>query len=503
MKIPLSHWVTALKTRPFLAGAMGILIIAFGGWFIFGGNSADVETMTVRRGEFERHVSVSGKVIPTQDVELGFSQGGRVARVYAKVGLMAMSGSLLAEVENNEYRATLLQKQASLEKAQAQLAALEESTRPEELAVQESAVANARAVLLSSLREAYRAADDAIHNKADQFYSNPRIAPQLNFSTSDSQLAIDIVAQRAGIETELRAWQDTLNTDVSDLSALTARSQNVLGITADFLHLNNIALNQAISNSTVTQSTIDRYVSDIATARSAVNTSATAVANAVSVLSAAETNLALKQTGTRSTDIAAQRAEIKSIEADVLAARAQLAKTRITAPFAGLVTRIDAKSGEVAQSGAAMVSMIQGGTFQIEAYVPEVEISAVEIGDTSEIHLDAYGASVPFSAVVVAIDPAETTREGVSTYKVTIQFKTPDERIRSGMTADITITVESKADVISIPSGAVYKRDGVSYVKVRVGDELVEKTVSTGLTSFGTVEIVAGVAEGDAVVLNP
>ena len=71
------------------------------------------------------------------------------------------------------------------------------------------------------------------------------------------------------------------------------------------------------------------------------------------------------------------------------------------------------------------------------------------------------------------------------------------------MTADIAITVERKENVIAVPSGAIYKRDGVSYAKVKVGDEIVEKTIATGLTSLGTVEIVSGISEGDAVVLNP
>lgn len=503
MKTFVRKWLSTIKARPLIAGAGLFFILAVAVWFIFGGSGVDTETFTVSKGEFKQQVTVSGKVIAAQDVELGFSQGGRIARVYTAVGKEVQNGALLAETENNDLKAALLQKQAALEKAQAQFAALEEGARPEELAIQETAVVNARAVLLEALRGAYRAADDAVHNQVDRFYSNPRTAAQLNFTVADSQLQIDLVARRSTLETELSAWRRVIDAASPDVSVLAAQSQKALGSVADFLSMNNAALNKAVSNAVVTESMIDGYTTDVATARSAVNTAATSVANAVSSLSAAETNLALKQAGTRSTDIAVQRAEIKSIEADVLAARAQLAKTRITAPFAGLITRIDAKAGEVAQNGAVMVSMIQGGTFQIEAYVPEVEISAVEIGDIAEIRLDAYGSTVPFQAVVVAIDPAETIREGVSTYKVTLRFKMPDERIRSGMTADIAITVESKADVISVPSGAVYKRDGASYVKVQVGDELFEKAVTTGLTSFGTVEIVVGLTEGDAVVLNP
>ena len=503
MKILIQKWVGVIKARPFIAGAVLLFILAIAGWFTFGGNGVSVETITVAKGEFKQQVSVSGKVSAIQDVELGFSQGGRIARIYTKVGSEVSSGTLLAETENNDLKATLLQKQAALEKAQAQLTALKEGARPEELAVQEAAVVNARAVLLEALRGAYRISDDAIHNQVDQFYSNPRTAPQLNFTMTDSQLQINLATERSTFETELDVWQKALNTASPDISALTAQSQKTLGSIADFLSMSNVALNKAISNTVVTESMIDDYTTDIATARSAVNTSAITIANAVSSLSAAEKNLALKQAGTRSTDIVVQRAEIKSIEADVLAARAQLAKTRITAPFTGLVTRIDAKAGEIAPNGTAMVAMIQGGTFQIESYIPEVEISAVEVGDVAEIHLDAYGSSMPFEAVVVAIDPAETLREGVSAYKTTLQFSAPDARTRSGMTADIAITVERKENVIAVPSGAIYSRDGVSYAKVRVDDDVVEKTIATGLTSLGTVEIVSGISEGDAVVLNP
>ena len=95
-------------------------------------------------------------------------------------------------------------------------------------------------------------------------------------------------------------------------------------------------------------------------------------------------------------------------------------------------------------------------------------------------------------------------RDGVSTYRAILQFTDRDERIRSGMTANVRILTEKKENVISIPRRIVVERDGKKYVSVQTGeDEIVEKEVTTGsVSSSGAIEILTGLNEGDIVVLS-
>ena len=124
----------------------------------------------------------------------------------------------------------------------------------------------------------------------------------------------------------------------------------------------------------------------------------------------------------------------------------------------------------------------------------------VKLGDPAVITLDAYGEEVHFSAKVVSLDPAETIRDGVSTYRAILEFTTPDERVKSGMTANVTITAEKKQGIISIPQNIIINRDGQKFVLVKEGEAKEKRVVTVGnISSFGEIEILSGLSAGDIV----
>ena len=148
--------------------------------------------------------------------------------------------------------------------------------------------------------------------------------------------------------------------------------------------------------------------------------------------------------------------------------------------------------------------MISSGVFQIESFVPEVNIALIEVGDNAKVTLDAYGSGVVCEAAVASIDPAETIRDGVSTYKTILEFAEDDPRIRSGMTANVRIMTDEREGIISIPQGLVLERDGKKFVVVKAGEGVEEREITVGaVSSLGNIEIVNGLSEGDQVVLSP
>ena len=498
-----------------------IAVVAVGvlGYSFFSkGDGAQQQTYVVQRGDFLQQVSVSGKVVAAQDVELGFSQSGRVTYVRGKVGDRVAAGALVAEIENSDLRANVSQKQAVVASQQAKLDSLKQGTRPEDIAVAESAVSGAETALeqanqavVNAISDAYAKSDDAIHNQLDQFISNPRsMNPQLTFTTTATQLAINIPSKRITIEKTLSDWQSSISllTASSNLSGAASQAQKNLGTVADMLSDAGAALAQAVPSAAISQSTISAYTSDIATARStinasviAINTALTTQKAAVASLDSARKNLALKAAGSTSADIAAQAAQVQAAQADLENAQAQLAKTRITAPFAGVISMMDAKVGKIISPNVAEITLIGNGAFQIESYIPEINIAMIKVGDTAIVTLDAYGTEVPFEAEVVSIDPAETIKDGVSTYRAVLQFAAHDSRIKSGMTASVVITTQKKSGVIAIPQGFVFERDGAKYVTVRSGEATTDRQVATGdVSSIGHVEILSGINEGETVV---
>lgn len=512
--------VAYIKARMILSAVVGVVVVGGAVWFAFFSNGNGTEqTLVLEPRTLVQQVSVSGKVQAVDDVKLSFVQSGRIASIPVKVGSNVQRGALLASLDNADSQALVLQRKASLASEEATLQSLVEGTRPEELAVSEATVSSAQVVLsqaelalVDALKDAQRAADDAVRVNVDQFISNPRTEPQLIFTTSNSQTRTAVESGRRSVEAVLVSWEAlaiSLTTLSDPTSALSSTKANLAAVST-FLLSTNTAVSQGIASGSVTTTVLEGYAADVATARAAVNaaitnvTSAeTALKNARASLQSAEKSLLLKQAGATNSTLAAQQAKVDAARAQVLDAEAQLRKSYITAPFSGVVTAIDAKLGEISSPSVPVISLISQDTLQIESFVPEINLALLEVGDPAVVTLDAYGTSVEFPATVIAVDPAETVRDGVSTYRALLAFNADDERVRAGMTANIVITALTKDNVLMIPVGAVKKEGGAQTVLVKEGDANVSKTVTTGVTSsFGDVEIVSGLSAGDIVILK-
>ena len=496
----------AFAARPFLYGIAALAVLGGCYYYLYGNNGTSYETLTIVPSNFVEQISVSGTVDAAQNVDLGFSESGRIAGVYAKVGDAVAAGKVLANIENGDLAANLQNEEAKLQ-------SLLQGTRPEQIAVTEaqiagdqSALAQSNQTLLNAIRSAYTASDDAVHNKMDAFFNNPRSNPQLLFSVSDAQLKSVVESERFYIENTLGTWSADVNalSVAGDLAQAESEAQaNLAQVTALLVDV-NVALNKAIPTQIATQTDINGWITDISTARTAVNTALTTLTSAITaqksaadVLQKDQKNLALEQAGATASDIAAQQAA-------VAAARAQLQKTLVLAPFSGTITKMDAKVGEIVSPSTSEIRMISNGTFQIVSYIPEVNIAAVNVGDMATATLDAYGPDTPFAAKVIAIDPADTPQGGVSAYKTTLQFLAQDPRIRQGLTANVVIATAEHPNAIVVPQGAVITRNNQRFVEVLSGDTPVRVPVTLGNTStLGQAEVLSGLSAGDVVVLNP
>ncbi len=466
-----------------IISVIALISLIAGGYAYFGreGKPA-VDVAVAKRGDLIQEVSVTGRVKPAETIDLAFEKSGKIAQVYARVGDRASAGAALVTLENSELSAELLKAEAGVESAKA------------ELLRREVLLENAAENIVDKLQDAYTKADDAVRNKADQFFSNPRSPnPRLNFSPIDSQLKTNLEWERFLVEQTLEKWKshlDELTARGNPAPAIGEAKQN-LNQVKRFLDGAGLAVNSAAPSASLTQATIDAWKSDVSTARSNVNT---AIAN----LTAAEEKLR-----TAEADIPPQQAKIKEAEANAASHRVQLAKTVLRAPASGLITRQDAKVGEIVSANTPIVSLISAVEFEVEANVPEADIAKVKVGNTAKATLDAYGSDAVFALEVVAIDPAETVIDGVATYRVTFQFLGKDERIKSGMTANVDIATERRENVITIPQRAVITKNGDKVVRLLDGEVEREVRVRIGLRgSDGSIEIVEGVSEGDRVVIS-
>ncbi|MFA6158293.1 MAG: efflux RND transporter periplasmic adaptor subunit [Candidatus Paceibacterota bacterium] len=467
------------KHKTIILSATGIAILALAFATFSSGSKGAGETVVVARHDLIKTVKISGKVVATDSASLGFEIGGTVAGVYKRVGDSVSAGDVLVTLDSAALNADVLKAKADLASAQAELVRLGGSAQLD------SKTAAAQATLAQAIDGAYSNADDAIRNKTDQFFTNPdTVNPEIVNAFNDTDdLEATINYQRLIVKETFDSWR------AHRPDAETARKY--LATISSFLNNVSRAVNIFRADGSLSQASIDKYKADVALARQNVNSSLSNLISAEDSL-----NQALS-------DVPVQQAKVSAALAMVQSLQANLSRTTIVSPISGVVSVQDAKVGQAVSPNQALVSVISRG-YRIDAYVPEILIAGVSVGNAATATLDAYGSSVFFPAKMFRVDPAETIRDGVSNYKVELAFDAADERVRSGMTANVTIETFRKAGALVIPLRSVVSKDGSNSVFLKTSDDSVQKVIGLGMSdSEGNVEVLSGLVEGDSVLLNP
>ena len=502
-----------------------VIVVAVSLLVIFrSSKSSAVEMITVEKRNITEEVSTTGNVKPLSDINLSFEASGQVSNVAVSVGDRVYQGQYLASLSNADLVAMVEQAKAGLKIAQANLSSLEHGSTPEQIAVNESQVEKAKSDLLdtktsliNSIRDAYIKSDDAIRNYIDLMFTDPRSQnPTLQFQT-DFQLQNDINTERAAIENILNSWSvSTINlTTNSDLDSLANISKNNLITIQVFLENLAFATNKFSANSSISQTTVTLWKTNVSTARASISLASSNLStvtnqyqSTLSSLNITNSQLTLIKTGATNYQLQAEEATVEQAQANVDSAKAKLAKSIIISPIDGVITNIDAKVGQTMQSGMMAISVISYGQYDVESYVPEADIAKIKIGNVATTTLDAYGSDTFFKTQVIKIDPGETVIENVPTYKITLKFaSSSDNRIKSGMTANLDILTGQKNNVSAVPSRSVYSIDNQKYVKLidsKNSKNITETKVETGMRGVdGYVEIISGLKEGDQIVASP
>ena len=484
MKFTTKLW-KAIKSKKVIIGL--IIVAAIAGFVILKGNGSEQEVFTLTSDKLATTgVTVGGTVVAQEEVELSFQTSGRVAGVSRKAGDRVSQGDTIASLDTGTMSANLLKAQADLDGEIAKLneyIAEEGSDRTE--------VASKKEQLAREVQNAYITAEDSVKNKTDQVFNDPQSRfPEIFVLVDDYELRQDLNKERYQIGLVLKSWQ-TWSFAVNKDNYSAYLDQTKSNITKVQTYLNSLAgaINQFEPNSTYNQTTVDKYKSDLSTARTAMNAALTDLLNAEE---------ALRST---TSQIPYQEARVKSARAVVQNYQAELSKGIIRAPFTGLVTRQDAKVGMSAMSDQTLVSMISDSNYGIDTFVPEVYISQIKVGNKARVILSSYGSTENFDASVSYIDPAASLRDGVATYKVELVFDNNDERIKSGMTADVEILTESVNPAFWIPVRAVVDQGGATYVKVKAGETVELRRVEPGERTAEEVEIKSGLIVGDQLIL--
>lgn len=209
---------------------------------------------------------------------------------------------------------------------------------------------------------------------------------------------------------------------------------------------------------------------------------------------------------------AAAQAGIRGAQSALRGAEASLDYTLIRAPFDGVVLTKNADVGDIvsplaaaANAKAAVVTLADMGSLQVEADVSEANLAKVRVGQPCEILLDAL-PDVRFRGVLHTIVPTADRSKG--SVMVKVRFLDTDKRLLPEMSAKVAFLErevqpgEAKPRV-AIPPASVVRRDGREFVFLVSGDRVRQTPVTLGPKLGDMVEVVSGVKAGDRIATKP
>jgi HlyD family secretion protein len=206
---------------------------------------------------------------------------------------------------------------------------------------------------------------------------------------------------------------------------------------------------------------------------------------------------ALKNTGEAQLAKSAQ-GQLESAQGKFQGAEAQLQYSEIRSPISGVVTERPLYPGEMASAGTPLLTIMDISQVVARAHIPQTEAVLLKRGDNATVTAPGIDQPIPGKVVLVspALDPNSTTVE------IWVQCKNPQEVLRPGTSAQITMIARTVQDALAIPSASLLTgQDGTTSVMVAGSDgKAHQQTVKAGFRDGDKVEILEGLQAGEKIV---
>jgi HlyD family secretion protein len=418
----------------------------------------EAKSVTVR-------ITASGKVQPVQSVNISPKSPGLLADLNVEQGDTVKQGQIIARMDNSEIKMRILQYQANLAQAKAQLAESEAGSRPEEIAQAKARVDQAQAQL-------------AIIRDGNRLQEIQQAQAQVNSAKASVALTQSRVKRYQDLAKDGAISQDSLEQYVSENSKAKANLEEAQR-RLSLLKVGN--RNQDIQKQ-------------------------------AAIVNQEKEGLRKLENGNRPQEIARLKAAVASAEAQLKQQQVQLEDTIIRAPFSGIVTQryatvggyvspaISASSNASATS-TSIVALAKG--LEVLANVPEVDISQIKQQQKVEITIDAYPEEV-FQGQVRLIAPEAVVDQNVTSFQVRVAINTGAEKLRSGMNvSEVTFLGNNIKDALLIPQELIVTQKGKTGVWL-LGEKNKPqfRLVTIGANIDNQIQVLDGLKAGDRVFID-
>jgi len=214
-----------------------------------------------------------------------------------------------------------------------------------------------------------------------------------------------------------------------------------------------------------------------------------------------------------SSQVEAGQAALEAAQSQLAAARAKLTHdqslfdySRITAPFAGIVTERYANLGTLMQAGTGsstqampLVRLSEDDLFRLVIPVPEAYVRYIKIGDAVSVRVPSLGRTFPGKVARFSVDVRSDTR----TMHTEVDVPNPQRVLLPGLYADAQLELDRKEDIPTVPLQALnHQGDKTTVLVVNGAGVLEERNVQVGMQTTRDAEIVSGLSEGEQVVVS-
>ena len=436
---------------------LGILLVVLGAiavvrWWTM--RPQDVTLIQPTLTTITETISSSGRVRGVTETVVGSQAAGIVETLFVDEGDRVTSGQPLAMLKHDVAEARLAQAEQALNTARAQLAELE--SRP--------------------LRSEVEAATQQVRQAQAQLVQQRAAVQQAQQSVAQSRAQLQ----------QLQAELDLAATQLERSAALFDRN-----------FISRAEYDQAQTQFRVADDRVTAARQAVEVAQASVQAAQAGVRAAQANVRALEARLRTVQTGATPEEIEVARQRVVEAEYALRVARRQVEEAMVRAPFAGIITAINAELGQPV--GTQGVVRLVSSALEIRLDVDESNLADLALGQEAVISSSAFPGDA-FRGTVAEIGAAVDQTRGTVTVRVTP--RQPPDWLRPGQTVNVNIITHRAVPRLLVPASALGRSDGRTVVYVVDNGRALEKVVLTRSPTPQGVPVLAGLNAEDRIIAD-
>lgn len=493
--------------------AIALVVLFFGYNLLFKKSDNGYLTEKIAKGTVIKDVSETGTIRASDNIPMSFKTMGKIKEIYVKSGDIVKTGQELAKMDSvdlviqlNQARADLLVAQAKKSDASVSLNSAEQSLKDAELEAEDDLNAvydDALTVLTDTYTKIYAAYNAVYEVQQSYFRENQGFGADVITNAEVIRIARDNI--KIYINEITAVSGDTRKAKIDDNISKTEK-QVSLSLTSINLILDIVrsaGFRDEISSTD--KASLETHRTNINTAYSnvvsAIQTIETTKINNETAVNNAKADVLSLQNQLKQGSDSLYSAQVFQAQEKVSLLENQIRDTVIRSPIDGRVIESEKKPGEIVQAKETVLSVLSNNSYEIKANIYEGDIGDVRVGNSVKFELVAF-PDQKFEGKVISIDPSEKLISDVVYYTTTVSIDKEIEGVKQGMTADITIEVAKKENVLMAPKRSIEKINGDRIISVLRNGKVGKIKIAVGLEGNEYTEIISGVSEGDEAVIG-